>query len=115
MEVARSLHAAQLVVGWHWQGRRIVVLSLLSLLVGELVVELHFHLVAEHVELGRVDERVHVLTLRNLLLRSDLLSWKVVWHPCLAVRHVDLKGCISCICIQDSFRLLRAPCRSHIR
>ena len=78
-----------------------------ELFIGQLSLQLHLHFMAHQIDLRWVDVGVHVLALGNRRLSFDMLVRKVVWHACLAVRHVDLKGSVASLSIQDHLHFLR--------
>ena len=64
---------------------------------------------AHHIDFRRVDIRVHVLTLSDGRFTLDMLRLEIFRHSRLAMRHVDLECCITCLSIQHEllfFRLL---------
>ena len=62
---------------------------------------------SQEIELGWVDERVHVFALRNYLFRFDMLLGEVFRHTSLTVWHVDFEGFVARSRIQHHLHFLR--------
>ena len=74
-----------------------------QLLVSELPLQLHFHLMAHKINFWWVDIWMYILSLWNCRFCFDMLVRKVVGHSCLAMRHIDLKGGVSSLSVQFYF------------